>query len=401
MTTTFRPTGAGSHYLSLSGTGPTKLFINNELVLEQTGNVRDSMAFIIGGQDELRVQYPFEAGEEYELRLEIAMPDATIADIYILDKQLSVHLGFVLQTEMDQDLLKEAAELAGDSDIALVFTGNTTQWESEGQDMQAMTLPPYDTRTQDKLVEAVAAANPHTIVVNTTGSPVELPWLDNVAGFLQAWYAGQETGNAIADVLLGDVNPSGKLPMSWPWAYEDTACYGNFGFDSQASKRVEYVEGVFVGYRHFDRHWDTEKQVLFPFGFGLSYTTFEVSHASLAGRVWESDTDTASVSLSVRNTGDRAGAEVIQVYICPPTIEGLERPIKELASYAKVVLEPQEEKVVKMELGRDSAAYWDEAVDKWRVVPGQYSVLVATSSAPGDVKSRLSLEIPEGFTFDP
>ncbi|KAL3450828.1 glycoside hydrolase superfamily [Aspergillus insuetus] len=401
MTTTFRPTEAGSHYLSLSGTGRTKLFINGELVLEQKGNVRDAMAFVIGGQDELRAQYPFEAGKEYELRIEITIPDATIADIYILDKQLSVHLGFVPQAEMDQDLLKEAAELARDSDIALVFTGNTTQWESEGQDMEAMTLPPYDTRTQDRLVEAVAAANPNTIVVNTTGSPVELPWLDNVAGFLQAWYAGQETGNAIADILLGDVNPSGKLPMSWPRVYEDTACYGNFGLDSQASKRVEYVEDVFVGYRHLDRHWDTERQVLFPFGFGLSYSSFEVTHASLEGAVSHDDSETVVASVSVKITGDRAGAEVIQVYICPPTIEGLERPIKELASYAKVVLDPHEEKAVKVDFGRDAAAYWDETVDKWRVVPGKYSILVATSAAPADVKSILSLEISEGFTFDP
>ncbi|KAJ0414370.1 glycoside hydrolase superfamily [Aspergillus carlsbadensis] len=401
MTTTFRPKEAGSHYLSLSGTGPTKLFINNDLVLEQTGNVRDAMAFIIGGQDELRVQYPFEAGKAYELRIEITMPDTTIADIYILDKQLSVHLGFVPQAEMDQALLSEAAELARTSDIALVFTGNTTQWESEGQDMEAMTLPPYDTRTQDSLVEAVAAANPNTIVVNTTGSPVELPWLDNIAGFLQAWYAGQETGNAIVDVLLGDVNPSGKLPMSWPRVYEDTACYGNFGFDSQVSKRVEYVEGVFVGYRHFDRRWDTERQVLFPFGFGLSYTRFEVTHASLDGAVWESDGETTAVSVCVKNTGDRAGAEVIQVYLCAPAVAGLERPVKELASYAKVVLEPREEKVVKVGFGREAAAYWDDAADKWRVVPGQYTVLIATSSAPADVKSRLSLEIPHGFTYNP
>jgi beta-glucosidase len=183
--------------------------------------------------------------------------------------------------------------------------------------------------------------------------------------------------------------------------YEDTACYGNFGFDSQVSKRVEYVEGVFVGYRHFDRHWNTDKQALYPFGFGLSYTTFGVTDASLEGAVWDSDAQTTTVSVSVANTGDRAGAEVIQVYICPPAIEGLERPVKELASYAKVVLNPQEEKVVKVDFGRDAAAYWDEAVNKWRVVPGQYTVLVATSSAPDDVKSRLSFEISEGLTFDP
>ncbi|KAL3469305.1 glycoside hydrolase superfamily [Aspergillus californicus] len=401
MTTTFRPTESGSHYLSLSGTGPTKLFINDELIVEQKTNVRDAMAFIIGGQDEITVQYPFKAGQAYQVRIEITMPNSTIADIYILDNQLSVHFGFTPQSEMEQDLQTEAASLAADSDIALVFTGNTTQWESEGQDMQQMTLPPYATRTQDSLIKAVAAANPNTIVVNTTGHPVETPWLNDIAGFLQAWYAGQETGNAIVDILVGETTPSAKLPTSWPRLYKHTACYGNFGLDSQDSKEVEYVEGVFVGYRNFDRHWGTDKQVLFPFGFGLSYTTFEISNISLCGSLTQDPKSKILITASVKNTGNTPGAETTQVYLSPPSTENIDRPIKELAGYAKVSLAVQEQKQAQLEFGRDAAAFWDEAVNKWRVVPGIYTVLVSTSSSPEDVRGMVKFKIEEGFVLDP
>lgn len=401
LSTTYRPIETGSHYFSLSGAGNTKLFIDGELIAEQEGCIRDAMAFISGVQDELRVQHYLETSKAYKIEVLTSMPKESVSDNYILDKQLCAHIGYVSQVEMEQELQAEAVELARNADIAIVFAGNSFQWESEGQDMDAMVLPPYESRTQDKLITAVAAANPKTVVVNTTGVAVELPWLDDVAGLVQAWYAGQETGNAILDVLVGEVNPSGRLPISWPRLYEHTACYGNFGIDAYESRNVEYVEGVFVGYRHFDRHWNSEKQVLFPFGFGLSYTKFKTGEIFISGTISNDPGQKVTVMVPIANIGSRAGTEIIQVYIAPPQAAQLERPVKTLAGFAKVKLELGGEKTAEIVFGKEAAAYWDEDLCKWKVVPGRYDVLVATSSDPKDIISTTSLDVLQGFAFSP
>lgn len=227
--------------------------------------------------------------------------------------------------------------------------------------------------------------------------PFEVPWLGDVAAFVQGWYGGQEVGNALVDVLVGEISPSGRLPVSWPRRYEDVACYGNYGLDSQESREVEYVEGVFVGYRHFDRHWNDEKEVLFPFGFGLSYIDFEVSDVSISGGFSEGAGSGVTVRATVRNVGDRAGAQTVQVYIVPPQSEALERPVKELAGFDKVHLQPGQAGEVWIEVGRDAAAYWDEDVHGWRVVEGEYGVWVATSSHPNDAVTKGSVVVTEGL----
>lgn len=401
LVTSYCPEESGRHYLSLSGAGTTRLYVNDQLIAEQQDNVRDAMAFISGVQDEMRVQYSFEQGKAYQIRVDTIMPTDSVSDNYILDNQLCAHLGFVLQAEMDQDLQSEAVALAREADVALVFTGNTYQWESEGQDMDASVLPPYDTRVQDDLVRAIAGTNPHTVVVNTTGVPVELPWLQGVSAFVQAWYAGQEIGNAIVDVLVGDVDANGRLPMSWPRLYEHTGCYGHFGLDSLHSRKVEYVEDVFVGYRHFDRHWNTDKEVLFPFGYGLSYTTFDLDKLAIMGLLSADSNKKVSVDVSVKNTGARAGAQTVQIYLVSPQVDGLERPLKEFVGFEKVHLEPGEERVAHVEFGRDAAAFWDSDLGQWRVAPGLYEVLVCTSSRPQDVCCSGFTELPQGFLFDP
>lgn len=417
FTTTYRPDVSGSHYLSFSGLGPSKLFINDELVAEQTEPTKDAMGFLLGVQDELHMQYPFEAGKPYNITITTHPSPTSNAELYLLDAQISTHLGLIRQSEMDSDILAEATALAREADLAIVFVGNTTQWETEGQDLSTMTLPAPTTSTgtstssQNTLIAHVAAANPHaTIVVATTGVPVETPWLPAVPAFLQAWYAGQETGNAILDVLLGHVCPSGKLPVSWPQRYEDTGCYGHFGLDSFESRQVEYVEGVFVGYRWFDELWGGEREVRFPFGFGLSYTSFNVSDAQIEGSVVERDGDDdgsarVKVSAKVKNTGPVTGAETVQVYLAPPpppVVPGggtPPRPQKSLVGFAKVELRPGEEKEVQVQFGRSEAAYWDESVAAWRVTEGKYEVLVATSSHPEDCKVRLGMCVQEEFTF--
>lgn len=316
-----------------------------------------------------------------------------------MEGQTSIHLGFIAQAEMEQDVLAEAVDLAKDADLAIVFVGNTTQWETEGQDLSSMTLPADG--SQDNLIASVVAANPKTIVVNTTGVPVELPWLDDVPAFLQAWYAGQETGNAILDVLLGEMSPSGKLPISWPKKYEHTGCYGNFGLDSFDSRKVEYVEGVFVGYRWFDRQWGHDKEVRFPFGYGLSYTEFSITDTRISGSIANDKNARATVVANVKNVGSMTGSEILQVYLEPPVEEGIDRPVKGLVGFVKVELQPKEEKTVEVVFARDAAAFWDEAANEWAVSMGLHHIVVATSAAPVDIKARLELHVENAFKFDP
>lgn len=314
-----------------------------------------------------------------------------------MEGQSSIHLGLVAQAEMERCVLAEAVDLAKDADLAILFVGNTTQWETEGQDLSSMTLPANG--SQDKLIASVVAANPKTIVVNTTGVPVELPWIDEVPAFLQAWYSGQETGNAILDVLLGEVSPSGKLPISWPKKYEHTGCYGNFGLDSFESRKVEYVEGVFVGYRWFDRMWGHDMEVRFPFGYGLSYTTFSVTDAHISGRIVNAKDAIVTVVAKVKNVGSMTGCETVQVYLEPPVVEGINRPVKGLVGFAKVELHPNGEDMVKVAFTRDATAYWDEAAKEWAVSEGLHHVIVATSAAPAHVKARLELHVEYPFRF--
>lgn len=398
FTTTYSPPKTGNHYLSYSTLGPSKLYINGALHQEQVLSTKDSMSFLLGVQEEIRFQFAFEAGKTYKIHIDM-LPSSEPSELYLLDGQISAHLGLIEQEEMDADILSEAIGLAKEADYAIVFVGNNMQWETEGQDMDDMNLPADG--SQDALISAVAKVNPNTIIVNTTGVAVTTPWLSEVPALIQAWYAGQETGNSILDVLLGKVNPSGKLPISWPRKYEDTAVIGNFGMDSYDSKVVEYVEGVFVGYRHFDRCFGTDKQVLFPFGFGLSYTSFEISSPVLSGAITNNGSGGVTVTARVTNTGSIAGGEVVQAYLLPPSSGSAEHPIKGLVGFSKVHLEKGESKEISISIQRDVAGYWDVASRKWIVEAGIYKIWLATSASVADKKCELEVKVAEAFSFDP
>lgn len=228
FSTKYTPATTGRHYLSFSGMGPSKLYIDDVLVSEQKECTRDSMAFLLGTQDEEHIQYPFIADKSYAIRIETHVPEGSIGELFLLDGQSSVHLGFIEEAEMDKDILAEAVSLAENADFAIVFVGNNMQWETEGEDMKDMHLPADG--SQDRLISAITAVNPKTIVVNSTGVAITAPWLSDVPVLMQTWYAGQEVGNCIVDVLLGKVNPSGKLPISWPKEYEHTAVSQVFSY---------------------------------------------------------------------------------------------------------------------------------------------------------------------------
>lgn len=395
LTTVFSPTESGKHYLSFSGVGPSKLFIDGELVLHQEKEIPDSMAYFLGVQDEQRLQYSFEAGRSYEIRVESIPSQVDNSELFLMQGNISAHLGFVMQGEMEADLLAEAVALAKDADVAVFFVGNTAQWETEGQDMASMALPADG--SQDRLIAEVAKVNPNTVVVISTGVAVELPWLSDVSAVLQSWYAGQEVGNAIADVLLGVVNPGGKLPVSWPRKYEHTGCYGNFGLDSYDSRKVEYVEGVNVGYRHFDRHYGTDMEVLFPFGYGLSYTQFAVSNIRVSGSINQVNSE-VTITATVSNVGGCHGSETIQVYLAPPEDSTADRPPQSLVAFDKVFLEAGQATEVSLVFKEDGAAYWDAEGNEWRVEKGLHQVKVSTSSHSRDVKAQVPLEV-KGFSY--
>ncbi|KAJ4296104.1 hypothetical protein N0V88_004806 [Collariella sp. IMI 366227] len=214
--------------------------------------------------------------------------------------------------------------------------------------------------SQDRLIEAVVKANPRTVVVNQSGSPVTMPWADKVPAILQAWYQGQEAGNALADVLFGLKNPSGKLPCTFPRRLEDTPAYHNWPGENLD---VIYGEGLYIGYRHYDR---VHTAPLFPFGHGLSYTTFEYGRPSLSSRVLSGPDDTIELCVAVSNVGEVGGMETVQVYVRDEKSR-LPRPEKELVAFEKVELERGETKHVRIGLDKYAVGYFDTSVGRYSV----------------------------------
>jgi beta-glucosidase len=247
--------------------------------------------------------------------------------------------------------LATAAATAAAADVAVVMVGDD---EAEGKDRPNLSLA----GNQDALVAAVAAANPRTVVVLKSGAPVLMPWLDKVPAVLESWYPGEEDGNVVAALLFGDVNPGGKLPVTFPSAEGQSPAPG-------PGATVTYSEGVFVGYRHYDEDGITP---LFPFGYGLSYTSFRVSHLSVHGD---------SVTVDVTNTGHRTGSEVVQVYVGHPTDSAVPEPPHQLAAFDKVTLAPGQTRRVQLHLDRQAFAYW---AGGWTVQHGMYRIYAGTSS---------------------
>jgi beta-glucosidase len=243
-----------------------------------------------------------------------------------------------------------------------------------------MDLPAH----QDELIAAIAEANPHTIVVAITGSPVTMTkWLDRVPAVVYAWYGGQEAGNAIADVLFGKVNPSGKTPVTFPKRFEDSPAFGNYPGENL---HVTYAEGIYVGYRGFEKRGVAP---LFPFGFGLSYTSFEYSELSVTPAQVKLG-EPVRVTLTVRNSGKRAGAEVVQLYV-HDVASSVDRPAKELKGFARVELAPGESKRVTLTVDQAAMSFFDPKRDDWVAEPGAFEVLVGASSA--DIRLRGSFEL--------
>lgn len=301
--------------------------------------------------------------------------------------------GYSAARDMATDeMIAEAVQAAKAAKVAVVFAGLPDTYESEGYDRTHMAMP----ACQNRLIEAVAGANPNTVVVLHNGSPVEMPWLGKVKAVLEAYLGGQAVGIAAVRLLYGDANPCGHLAETFPVKLSDNPSYLYYGGEGD---EADYREGVFVGYRYYDKK---EMPVLFPFGFGLSYTTFACSNLRLSGaKITDQETLTATVT--VTNTGSRAGKTVVQLYVGDRESTVL-RPIRELKGFEKVELQPGESGDVTFTLDKRAFAYWNAAIHDWHVETGAFTIEVGQSSRDIEVSGEVTVEstvaLPRRYTAD-
>ena len=277
--------------------------------------------------------------------------------------------------------LKAATDAAAKADVAVVVVGRYNKNESEGFDVKTMDLP----AGQDELIAAVEKANPHTIVVLNTGDPVTVTkWLDTTPALLDMWYGGQEGGNALAAILFGDANPSGKLPVSLPKKFEDSPATKTY---PGQNLHTDYSEGIYVGYRYYDTK-NIEPQ--FPFGYGLSYTKFEYSDLKPGPMAASAKTLVWTFTMNVKNTGSRAGAEVVQLYVHDGHSK-IDRPSHELKGFNRVELNPGESKTISFALDRSAFEYWNPQTKQWTLDPGTFEIQIGASSR--DIRLKAPIEI--------
>lgn len=362
----FTPSDPGEYVFFVQGPGEgggyrlyvdDKLTLDNwELAREQLGEVRLPLA---AGPHKIRFEYTVHwTWGGPSVKLGIVRPDAVIS--------------------------AAAKTLASKVDAVVLAVGFDPDSESEGAD-RTFQLPP----AQDELINQIAAANKNTIVVVTSGGAVDMSaWLGHVPAFFESWYAGQEQGTALAQLLFGEYSPSGKLPVTFERRWEDNAAHDNY-YPKGSDKKVVYAEGLFFGYRHFDK---TEVKPRFPFGFGLSYTTFGYKNLSVTP-VRASGDQVVTVSFDVTNTGHRAGSEVAQVYVGEPHAS-IPRPVKELKGFMKVTLNPGESRHVSLTLDRRAFAYYNVKNHDWAVDAGGFNVSVGGSSAKIELTGEVTRQNP-------
>ncbi len=283
---------------------------------------------------------------------------------------LSFSAGYKINSDLtDDSLLQKAVSTAEAAETAVIFAGLIEEYESEGYDRSHMRLPD----SHIELIEAVSAVQPNTVVVLANGAPVEMPWAARVKGLLEGYLGGQALGGAIADILFGDVNPCGKLAETFPEKLSHNPSYCNF---PGSGKTVEYREGLFIGYRYYDKKGI---KPLWPFGYGLSYTSFEYSSLEL-DKNQMTDKDFLSLSFKVKNTGTVQGKEIVQLYVGKNSARIIRAP-RELKGFQKISLKPGEQKTVRFKLEKRAFAYYDEELSDWSVEGGEYQIMAASSSA--------------------
>jgi beta-glucosidase len=368
------PKSTGNHSFSFASVGPGRMFIDGELFIDNWDWVEEGEAMFSASQDVLKSIH-LEEGKPVEILIESTSEVRPASKVSTIGRRYDYggcRIGY--QEEDKTDRLQEAADVARDADVAILVVGLDAEWESEGYDRQTMDLPKDG--SQDRLIEAVLAANPRTVVVNQSGTPISMPWVHRAPAILQAWYQGQEAGNALASVLLGHQSPSGKLPTTFPIRIQDNPAYHNWPGENLTTV---YGEGIYVGYRHYERSRITP---LFPFGHGLTYTTFTYGTPTLSATTL-AETSSVTITLPVTNTGAVPAAEIVQAYV-RDVKSALPRPEKELQAFAKVALQPGETKEVCLTLDKYAVGYFDSSLGRagaWIAEEGVFEVLIGASSA--------------------
>jgi beta-glucosidase len=361
------PQSAGSHDLFVHTTGENsgayRVFVDDKLLLDSWTDNKALVSYVTLSLD----QSPHKVVLEHKGRSGFGGG--------------RLRLGIVRQ---GQFVSPEAKTLAAKADVVIVAAGFDQESESEGAD-RTFSLPPG----QDELIKEMAAANKNTIVVVTSGGSVDMnAWIDRVPAIIEAWYPGQQGGTALAEVLFGEVNPSGRLPVSFERRWEDNPVHDSY-YAEKGTRRIVYKEGVFVGYRGYEH---ANIKPLFAFGSGLSYTTFKYANLTIK-RASAGTVGTFDVSFDVKNTGAREGADVAQVYIGNPQAK-VPRPAKELKGFTKVFLRPGESKRVTITLESRSFTYFDVDSKLWRADAGQFDVLIGRSSDQIELRGKIDLPEP-------
>jgi len=351
----------GDYHFSLDVTGIGRVWVNDQPVINVSTDIKPAL-----GEGQIHLT----GGQPANIRVEVTPFDLNPFGVPLV----LAHATLGALTPSDPDPVALAAQVAAKADTAVVFASDLT---SEGSDRASLALP----GDQDRLITAVAKANKHVVVVLNTSSAVLMPWLDKVDGVLEVWYPGQQYGTALAHVLFGDVNPSGKLPLTFPATdSQGPAGQGTEQYPGDGTS-VRYDEGVLVGYRWYDA---TGQKPLFPFGYGLSYTSFKFSHLTVHAHEYG-----ATVTAKITNTGDRSGAEVAQLYVDPPEAAGQGEQV--LKAFRKVNLEPGASTTVTFTLTADDLNAWSTSTSTWTTFPGHYKFRVSSSSADRPLTTRLKL----------
>jgi beta-glucosidase len=359
----FSPAESGTYWLGLAGDDGYKLFVDGKMVVEQWQNQGETIR---------KYEADFKKGKEYKIEVEYYQAGGDAVIRLASQKREGTETG----KETPMELAMKAAK---NSEVAIVCVGFSNENESEGSD-RSFEMP----FKQNELIEKILSVNPNTIVVINAGGNVEMsPWIDKTKGVIHAWYPGQEGAIALAEIIFGITNPSGKLPVSFETKLEDNPTFKSY-WDDDKDLKVEFTEGIFMGYRGYDKSIVKPR---FPFGFGLSYTTFEYGTLKVSTDKIKSG-ENLKFSIDITNTGKVDGAEAIQVYVSD--IESsLPRPIKELKAFDKVFLKKGETKTVEFTLNKDAFSFYDPAKHDWVLEPGEFKIMIGSSSV--DIRKDFSV----------
>ena len=382
LTGSYTPEASGTHRVGIYSAGFAKVFVDGKLIADAATHWTKGRTFFEEGCAGVVGTVALEAGRAHEVVIDFATKDFATLGLAAFAAGIGRPLG--------NEAIAEAVLAARNADTAIVFIGRNGEWDTEGSDLPSIDLP----GRQNELVAAIANANPNTIVVMQTGGPVEMPWIGSVAALIQAWYPGQEAGNAIADVLLGVAEPSGRLPQTFPVRWADNPAHSQDREVYPAHEgKVRYEEGIFVGYRHYDR---LGMSPLFPFGFGLGYAKFAVSDLTVDDAEFEAEGN-VMVGVTVTNTSDREGSAVVQLYVSDD-VSSDPRPAKELKAFRKVKLAAGEQRQITLALDARAFAFYRVKARHWLVEEGSFTLRVGLSSADlplsGTVKRATTLMLP-------